>query len=115
DRQPDAGARTVGPGMQALEEHEYPLGVLRLDADAVVADGEAPVGAGLPRPAVHPRLNPRLGRDLHARRLLAVEFDRVADQILEDLAQLQAVRHYGRQVIARNLAAGLGDRGAQVG
>src|SRR5271156_6221794 len=34
--QADAGARVSGPLVQALEDHENPFRVLRLDADAVV-------------------------------------------------------------------------------
>ena len=47
DRQADAGAGILVAGVQALEDQEDAFGVLRVDADAVVADGEEPcVGAG---------------------------------------------------------------------
>ena len=41
-RQPDAGARVGLLGVQALEDHEDPLRVLRLDADAVVGAAQLP-------------------------------------------------------------------------
>ena len=40
DAQPDAGSRVLLPGMQALEDRENALVVLRLDPDPVVADAE---------------------------------------------------------------------------
>ena len=49
-REPDAGARVGLPGVQPLEDHEDLLGVLRLDADAVVAhdDLATPSSTGAP-------------------------------------------------------------------
>src|SRR6266566_3790947 len=38
----DAGARVGAPLVQALEDHEDPLGVLRFDPDAVVSECEQP-------------------------------------------------------------------------
>src|SRR6201989_1584187 len=38
--QADAGTRVGGPLVQALEDHEDTFGVLGLDPDAVVAEGE---------------------------------------------------------------------------
>ncbi len=43
DRQPDARARILAAGVQALEHLKDPLGVLRVKADAVVAYGKSPV------------------------------------------------------------------------
>src|SRR6266699_5126794 len=40
--QADAGTWVGGPLVQALEDHEDPFGVLGLDSDAVVAEGEPP-------------------------------------------------------------------------
>src|SRR5689334_22157799 len=45
-RQPDSGAPVLIAQVQPLEDHEDPLGVLRLDADPVVADPEQPLVAG---------------------------------------------------------------------
>ena len=58
-----------------------------VDADAVIADREGPfaVVAGL------------LGRDVDARRLGAAILEGVADEVLEQLAELQLVGHEGRQ------------------
>src|SRR2546430_7579804 len=66
-RSPRVGA----PLVQALEDHEDPFGVLRVDPDAVVAEREQPE-----------RLVPGAG-DHDARRLAAAELPRVAEQVLE--------------------------------
>ena len=58
--------------MQALEDDEDAIGVLGVDPDPVVGHRE------LEHVAVAPR------RDLHARRLVAAELDRVGDQVLQD-------------------------------
>ena len=42
-REPDPGPRVDVPGVQALEDDEDPVGVLGVDADAVVGHGELPV------------------------------------------------------------------------
>src|SRR5579862_1983681 len=68
--QSDAGAR-VAAVVEALEKHEYALGVLRVDPQAVVGEREQPEGI-LPA-----------GRDDDARRPLARELQRVAEQVLE--------------------------------
>ena len=47
DRQADAGARVLVPAVQALEDDEDALEVLRVDADAVVAHREDPLAAVL--------------------------------------------------------------------
>src|SRR5581483_4786870 len=65
DGQADARARVFRAGVQALEDEEDPLGVLRRDADAVVADGEHP----FPPPAGRP--------DVHVRRPVRAELDGV--------------------------------------
>ena len=75
----------------------------RLDADAVVADGEAPGIAFA------------LSREVHPRRLLASELDRVGDQVLEELAELGGVSGYFRQWIVADLGVALVDRRAEVG
>ena len=55
DGQTDAGAGIFLLGMQALKENEHPLGILRLDADAVVFDGKQPFAASLTRGDVDAR------------------------------------------------------------
>ena len=67
--------------VQALEDDEDAVGVLGLDADAVVAHREQPVAAARARRATWTR-----------GRLVAAELDGVADQVLEELAQLRRRR-----------------------
>src|SRR4051795_12497268 len=76
DGKADAGAGVLAHGMQALEQHEDALEVLRLDADAVVGDADAPVAALVD------------GRDVDPRYARAAELERVADQVLEQLREL---------------------------
>src|SRR5215471_11905505 len=57
--------------VQALEDHEDPVGVLRLDPDPIVAEGEQPVVAVA------------AGRHRHPGRLIRAELQRVVDQVLE--------------------------------
>src|SRR4051794_26660848 len=79
DGEADAGAGVFAHGMQALEQHENALEVLRLDADAVVGDADAPLRVFLQR------------RDANARHRLAAELERIADQVLEELRELHLV------------------------
>src|SRR5271165_661226 len=74
--EPDAGPGIRRPVMQALEDHEDAVRVLRLDADPGVGDGE------LPEAIVTPR-----DRDLDDWRPVAPELDGVADQVLEQRRQ----------------------------
>src|SRR5207245_11000974 len=83
--QADAGTRVGGPLVQALEYHEDPFGVLGLDPDAVVAEGEQPE-----------RLVPGAG-DHDTRRLAAAELQRVAEQVLEDRGEQRQLGQYQRQ------------------
>src|SRR5271165_4044089 len=69
--QADAGTRICGPLVQPLEDEENAISVLRLDADSVIRDRE------------HPERAVAVGRDDDARRLLALELQRVAEQVLE--------------------------------
>src|SRR5208283_1042016 len=88
DGQPNAGAGILLAGVQALENLENPLGILRLDADAVVAHGKEPA-AGL-----------LLDTDVDFRRALAAELESVADQVLKQLHDLRGVHRQARQGIA---------------
>src|SRR5206468_3389620 len=47
DRQSDAGAGVLLPGVEPLEDHEDPLRVLRLDPDSVVTHAEEPLAVPL--------------------------------------------------------------------
>src|SRR6267378_7242348 len=73
DREPDAGSRVFAHRMQALEQHEDAVEVLRLDADAVIGDADVPLARFLHR------------ADMDAGHLLAAELERVADEVLEHL------------------------------
>src|SRR3954447_1194958 len=103
DGKADARAGVLAHGMQALEQHEDALEVLRLDADAVVGDADAPLGIFL------------LRRDVDARRRLAAELERIADQVLEELHELHLVDIDARQRIPADRGPGLLDRRAQIG
>src|ERR1700733_2298764 len=70
--QADTRARVRGPLVQALEDQENAVSILRLDPDSVIGDRKRPERAVA------------LGRDDDPRRLLALELQRVADQVLED-------------------------------
>ena len=52
DGHADAGARILLPGVEALENNEDTLRVLRVDADAVVPHGEQPLAVPLLGPDV---------------------------------------------------------------
>src|ERR1035441_10298597 len=71
DSQPHAGDGIVFAGMQALEDVEYLLIILRLDADAIVPHRE------------HPAPLPSLSADVDSWRRLAVELERITDEVLE--------------------------------
>ena len=90
DRQADAAARVLVAAVQALEDAEDALGVARVDPDAVVGHPEQP-GVAL-----------ALGGHLDARRVFGPELDPVADQVLEQLAQLALVAPHGRQLARRS-------------
>src|SRR4051794_19366031 len=86
DGPPAGRARVVAAPVQAVERLEDLLRVLRVHADAVVADGEAhqPVAA--------------LGAHGDARLLLG-ELDRVADEVLEHLAKVCRVAGHTGQLV----------------
>ena len=68
----DAGALELGRAVQALERSEELVRVSLIEADAVVADEEDPLGA------------PRLGADLDRGRVaLGGELPRVAEEVVE--------------------------------
>ena len=73
-------------GMQALEDHEDPLGILGLDADPVVRASE------LPALAVSPGIDPDDGR------IVAVELHRVGDEVLKDRGEQRGIPADHRQV-----------------
>src|SRR5579883_763990 len=101
-RQADARPWICFAGVQPLENDEDALGVARIDADAVVGDGEQ-----ILRTAA-------LGAHAHDRWRFAAELHRVANQILEDLAQLRWIAEHGRQRTNVDRGMRLGDRHAQI-
>src|SRR3569833_517623 len=92
-RQADARPRVDVLGMQALEDEEDALTVLGVHPDAVVGAGELPAGAVA------------AGADVHARRLVAVELDRVADEVLQQLGVQRLVARQARQLVGGHLRA----------
>src|ERR1041385_5407624 len=87
DGQADAGAGVLVAAVQALEDLEDAVEVARLDADAVVLDGDAPAA------------RPRLGRDLDAAGPVAgAELEGVADEVLQQLHELALVADDGGQL-----------------
>src|ERR1044071_2564595 len=98
DREADAGAGVFPHRVQPLEDHEDALEVLRLDADAVVGDGDLP------------RIALVLGADVDARYAGAAELERVADQVLEQLRELHVVHALGGQRIPGDGGPGLLER-----
>src|ERR1019366_8906244 len=87
DGEPDASAGKLFGTVQALEEDENALGVLWLDANAVIAHREDPVVSYPDRGNVYPG------------RVRTLEFDAIADQVLEELHQLGGIRPDYRQVL----------------
>jgi hypothetical protein len=57
--------------MQSLKDDEYAVGILRVDSDTVISDGEDPFPFLL------------LGGYVNARRLLIAKLNGITDQILE--------------------------------
>src|SRR3954468_13501509 len=85
EAEPDTGALELLTPMQALEDLEDALVVRGVDADAIVADADAPA------PAFGHRV------DADHRLLVAMELERVADQVLHQLDALEVVRPHPRQ------------------
>ena len=113
DRQADASARVLGPGVQALKDDENTLCILRLDTDAVIAHRKQPVGpAPAPSGLAVGRVSPLRGRDVLRPNVdfggtLAPKLDGVAQQVLKQLYQLRPVGHQGWQAIVGDLGAAL--------
>ena len=84
--------------VQPLEHLEHLVGITGGEADAVVAHGEYPLFVS------------RLGRHLHAQRLLAAELDCIGQQVGEHLLELARVRLDHRQRAADHADPVLGDR-----
>src|SRR6267154_5120963 len=103
DRQSGADARIFLFRVEATEQTEQPPGPFRRYADAVVADREDPDLTVLP------------GSDSHLRGSGTPELQRVVDQVLEDLGELDRVGDQARHLAPRYDRPALVDRVAQVG
>src|SRR5258708_7379266 len=103
DGEPDARSRVFDLVVQPLEHHEDALEVLRLDADAIVLHHEFPV------------IGFRHTKNIDSGNGCRAELERVADQILQELRELQVVALELRQTLPGDRRARLLDRGAQVG
>jgi hypothetical protein len=82
--------------MQPLKDHEYPLGVGRINTNAVITHSKSPVSL-LP---LHGNMYLRVGGP--------TEFHRIADEILEQLPQLHLISHERREWIVGHLCATFG-------
>src|SRR5260221_1577118 len=102
-RQSDAGAGIFLPAVQALKEDENAPEILGRDPDPIVPDRKLPFQA--------------LAFDLHLNhwRLRAAELDRVADQVLEQLGELDRVPLDARQGVMGYDCAAFFDSQLEVG
>ena len=101
DGKPDAAAVILTALVQALEHLKDHLGILAVDTDPIVLDVKGPLVAV------------SLGANVNARRVLTVKFQRVSDQILKHLRQLNLVGAYGWQRTTDNFRLGLLNRQLQ--
>jgi len=76
----DAGALIFVTGVEPLEDDEDPLGVFRVDANAVVANREEPISVLF------------LDSHVYLGPPLAGELNRVTNKVLEELLHLAGVR-----------------------
>src|SRR5260370_1455565 len=80
--------------MEALKNHEDALAMFGSYANAIVTHGNIPAACG------------SLGADVYSSGLVPPEFDRVANEVLQDLAKLQFVcQHYGQRISGDDGAA----------
>ena len=89
-RQPDAGSRIGLLGVQALEDDEDPIGVLGVDADAVVRAAEAP------------EVVLAAGREAYRGRLGAAKLDGVGDQVLKERYEQRAITAYAWELVGEH-------------
>src|SRR5438876_10579894 len=76
NRQANTRAGVLPAGVQALKDAKDTLGILRVEANAVILHREPP-GVAL-----------RLDSDMHLRRTLTAVFEGVPDQVLQEPGQL---------------------------
>src|SRR6516164_6675129 len=89
-------------GMEALEDLKDAVEVLRGDADAIVADRKDPAVFLLE------------SADVDFRRAFAMEFEGVADEILEELGHLGGIGSEDREGVARDRSFGCFDAGLEI-
>ncbi len=82
--QPYAGAGVFSAGVEPLEHLKDALGILRLNADPVILNGKSPL------------ISIRFGSDADFRPALVAIFDRIANEILEQLGELSGIAEYCR-------------------
>lgn len=91
-RQPDTGACELA-AVQTLERPENPVMILGIDTIPVVANGDQPLAGTV-----------SFGAYFNAGRIRGPIFQRVSNQVLEDLSQLRGVAPHHRKVATDNLA-----------
>ena len=84
-RQANTGARILQSGVQTLKEDKDTLGILRLDANTIVAHRKLPL------------VLVALGTDVDGGWRCSAKFDGIAHEVLEYLQQLGGVYQYGWQ------------------
>src|SRR5688572_21000031 len=91
NRKTDAGSGVFAVIVQALEDAEHPIRVLRQNTYAVVFDANAPL------------IVCTFCSDVDARRLIvAAVLDGVSDEVLEYMLYLTFPRRYGRKNVMRD-------------
>src|SRR5713226_9240325 len=101
DRQSDSGPGKFVTAMEPLEHHENPPMELRRHSDSVVAHRK------------HPLFAAPFASDMYLRRQLAAELQRIADKVLDDLAETTLASHDRRHRIVRNDGVSVLDRKLQ--
>src|SRR5258705_13001034 len=102
DGQADASAGVLRLGMQALKHQEDALVMLGSYANAIVTHGNIPAACG------------SLGTNVNSCGLIPPEFDRVANEVLQDLAKLQFVCQHDGQRISGDDGAALFDAALEI-
>src|SRR6185295_5348959 len=102
ERQSDASSFILLPGVTSFEQPEYPLGLVFINADSVILEGNQPLAPILP------------GGNMNPDRLRPAIFDRIPDQVLKQLTQLQFDSRNYRQWIMGDGSVAFADGNLQV-
>ena len=89
----NAAAFIAAAFVKPLEHLKHELGILLVDADAIVFDPK------------HPIIAPAFGGNVYLQWLIAVKLQRVLDQVLEHLLQLCRIGVNDRQSVTDNFGA----------